>query len=28
MPLDVAAVLCGTAGDLGLTPFVRIPERD
>jgi len=28
MPLDVAAVLCGTAGDLGMTPFVRIPERD
>src|SRR5258705_2991451 len=28
MPLDVAAQLCATAGDLGLTPFVRVPERD
>lgn len=26
--LDVAAELCGTANDLGMTPFVRIPERD
>lgn len=26
--LDTAALLCGTANDLGLTPFVRIPERD
>jgi 2-keto-3-deoxy-L-rhamnonate aldolase RhmA len=28
MPLDVAAQLCATAGDLGMTPFVRIPERE
>ena len=28
MPVDVAAQLCATAGDLGLTPFVRVPERD
>jgi len=28
MSLDVAAQLCAAAGDLGLTPFVRIPERD
>jgi len=28
MPLDVAAQLCATAGDLGLTPFVRVPEQD
>jgi 2-keto-3-deoxy-L-rhamnonate aldolase RhmA len=28
MPLDVAAQLCATAGDLGLTPFVRVPERE
>jgi 2-keto-3-deoxy-L-rhamnonate aldolase RhmA len=28
MPLDVAASLCATAGDLGLFPFVRIPERE
>jgi 2-keto-3-deoxy-L-rhamnonate aldolase RhmA len=28
MPLDVAAQLCVTAGDLGLTPFVRVPEQD
>lgn len=27
MPLDVAAQLCATAGDLGMTPFVRVPER-
>ena len=27
MPLEVAAQLCATAGDLGLTPFVRVPER-
>jgi 2-keto-3-deoxy-L-rhamnonate aldolase RhmA len=26
--LDTAAQLCGAANDLGLTPFVRIPERD
>jgi 2-keto-3-deoxy-L-rhamnonate aldolase RhmA len=25
MPLDVAVQLCATAGDLGLTPFVRVP---
>ncbi|HEX4252836.1 MAG TPA: aldolase/citrate lyase family protein [Pseudonocardia sp.] len=28
MPLDVAAALAATACDLGMTPFVRIPERD
>jgi 2-keto-3-deoxy-L-rhamnonate aldolase RhmA len=28
MSLDVAAALCATAGDLGLTPFVRVPERE
>jgi 2-keto-3-deoxy-L-rhamnonate aldolase RhmA len=28
MPLDVAASLCATAGDLGLFPFVRVRERD
>ena len=28
MSLDVAASLCGCAGDLGLFPFVRVPERD
>jgi 2-keto-3-deoxy-L-rhamnonate aldolase RhmA len=28
MPLDVAAALCATAGDLGMTPFVRVPERE
>ena len=28
MPLDVAASLCGCAGDLGLFPFVRVPERE
>ncbi|TVZ06877.1 aldolase [Trebonia kvetii] len=28
MPLDVAASLCQTASDIGLTPFVRVPERE
>jgi 2-keto-3-deoxy-L-rhamnonate aldolase RhmA len=28
MPLDVAARLCATAGDLGMTPLIRIPERE
>lgn len=28
MPLEVAAALCTTAGDLGLFPFVRVPERE
>jgi 2-keto-3-deoxy-L-rhamnonate aldolase RhmA len=28
MPLDVAATLCATAGDLGLTALVRVPERE
>jgi len=28
MSIDVAAQLCGAAGDLGLTAFVRIPERE
>ncbi|MFI6096469.1 HpcH/HpaI aldolase/citrate lyase family protein [Lentzea sp. NPDC051213] len=28
MPLDVAAQLAATAADLGLTPFVRVQERE
>jgi len=28
MPLDVAANMTATANDLGLFPFIRIPERD
>jgi 2-keto-3-deoxy-L-rhamnonate aldolase RhmA len=28
MALDIAANLCATAGDLGLFPFVRVPERE
>jgi 2-keto-3-deoxy-L-rhamnonate aldolase RhmA len=28
MSLDVAASLCATAGDLGIFPFVRVPERE
>ncbi|MDX8032633.1 aldolase/citrate lyase family protein [Lentzea sp. BCCO 10_0856] len=28
MSLDVAAQLCATAADLGLTPFVRVQERE
>ena len=28
MPLDIAASLCATAGDLGLFPFVRVQERE
>src|SRR5882757_6871866 len=28
MPIDTAALICGAALDLGLAPFVRIPERD
>jgi 2-keto-3-deoxy-L-rhamnonate aldolase RhmA len=28
MSLDVAGQMCSTAADLGLTPFVRLPERD
>jgi 2-keto-3-deoxy-L-rhamnonate aldolase RhmA len=28
MSLDVATRLCATAGDLGMTPFVRVPERE
>jgi 2-keto-3-deoxy-L-rhamnonate aldolase RhmA len=28
MALDVAGRLCTTAGDLGLTPLVRLPERE
>lgn len=28
MPLDTAASLSATAADLGLTPFVRVPERE
>ena len=27
IPLDTAAQLCATAADLGMTPFVRLPER-
>jgi 2-keto-3-deoxy-L-rhamnonate aldolase RhmA len=27
MPIDIAASLCATALDIGLTPLVRIPER-
>lgn len=28
IPLDVAAQMCATAGDLGMTAFVRVPERE
>lgn len=28
MSTDVAAQMCAAAGDLGLTPFVRVPERE
>jgi 2-keto-3-deoxy-L-rhamnonate aldolase RhmA len=28
MSLDDAARLCATAGDLGMTPFARVPERE
>jgi 2-keto-3-deoxy-L-rhamnonate aldolase RhmA len=28
MGFDIAAQLCAAAGDLGLTPFVRVPERE
>jgi 2-keto-3-deoxy-L-rhamnonate aldolase RhmA len=28
MSVDVAAQLCATAADLGLTPLVRVPERE
>src|SRR6267378_3763382 len=28
MPIDTAALICGAALDLGLAPFVRIPERE
>ncbi|MFI9387877.1 HpcH/HpaI aldolase/citrate lyase family protein [Kutzneria sp. NPDC052558] len=28
MPIDVAAQLCATAADLGLTPLVRVPEQE
>ncbi len=28
MSIDVAAQLCATAGDLGMTPFVRVVERE
>jgi 2-keto-3-deoxy-L-rhamnonate aldolase RhmA len=28
MSLDVASQLAATAGDLGMTPFVRVPERE
>lgn len=28
MPLEIAAALCATAADLGMVPFVRLPERE
>jgi 2-keto-3-deoxy-L-rhamnonate aldolase RhmA len=28
MPIDAAAMICAAALDLGLAPFVRIPERE
>jgi 4-hydroxy-2-oxoheptanedioate aldolase len=28
MPIDTAALICAAAQDLGLAPFVRIPERE
>lgn len=28
MPVEVAGQLCATAGDLGMTAFVRLPERE
>jgi 4-hydroxy-2-oxoheptanedioate aldolase len=28
MPIDTAAMICAAAMDLGLAPFVRIPERE
>ena len=28
IPIDVAAEMCASANDLGITPFVRIPEQD
>jgi 4-hydroxy-2-oxoheptanedioate aldolase len=28
MPIDIAALICAAAADLGLAPFVRIPERE
>src|ERR1700704_2416789 len=28
LSLDDAARMCGTAHDLGMTPFVRVPERE
>lgn len=28
MPVDVATQICAAAGDLGLMPMVRVPERD
>jgi 2-keto-3-deoxy-L-rhamnonate aldolase RhmA len=28
MPIDVAAQLSAAAGDIGLTPFVRVPEQE
>src|ERR1700730_2269844 len=28
MPIDTAALICAAALDLGLAPFVRIPERE
>jgi 2-keto-3-deoxy-L-rhamnonate aldolase RhmA len=28
MPLEIAAQLCATSADLGMTPFVRLPERE
>ncbi|SEK17303.1 MULTISPECIES: aldolase/citrate lyase family protein [unclassified Variovorax] len=28
MPIDVAGAICSTAQDVGLVPFVRVPERE
>jgi 4-hydroxy-2-oxoheptanedioate aldolase len=28
MPLDAAAQICACAADIGITPFVRVPERE
>ena len=28
MPLDAAAQICACAADIGMTPFVRVPERE
>src|ERR1700683_1486739 len=28
MPVDTAAMICASGLDLGLVPFIRLPERD